>query len=58
MDPDTSSKIDSRSSEAIPVKEMANPIDSTRRDLPHIFGLGGQTEAKLKLKIRGGASRQ
>ena len=41
---DTLSEIDSRPSEAIPVKEVASPIDSTRPVLPQLFGLGGQTE--------------
>ena len=26
---------------------MATPIDSTRRGLPHVFGMSGQTEATL-----------
>ena len=41
---DTLSEIDSRSSEAIPLKEMASPVDSTLRVLPQLVGLGGQTE--------------
>ena len=45
MNLDTLPKFTSRSSEAIPVKEMATPIDSTRRVLPQCFSLDGQTEA-------------
>ena len=45
MDPNRVPKIKSRSFESIPVKEMATPIDSTRRGLPHLFRLDGQTEA-------------
>ena len=37
---DTLSEIDSRPSEATPVKEMASPVDSTRHILPQLFGLG------------------
>ena len=40
----TLSEIDSRPSEAIPVKEVASPIDSTRPVRPQLLGLGGQTE--------------
>ena len=36
-------EIESRSFDANPVKEMATPIESTRRGLPQLFGLDGQT---------------
>ena len=45
MDPDAIRKFTSRLPETKPVKEMATPIDSTRRGLPQIFRLDGQTEA-------------
>ena len=52
---DTLSEIDSRPSEAIPVKEMASPIDSTRHVLPQLFGLCGQTEAtQAQTEVKGG----
>ena len=44
---DTLSEIDSRRSEAIPVKEMASPIESTRQVLQQLFGLDCQTEPLL-----------
>ena len=43
MSTDMLAEIESRSFEAIPVKEMATPIDSARRGLPQLFGLDGQT---------------
>ena len=45
MDPDTLPEFTQRSFEAIPVEEMATPIDSTRRVPPQFFSLDGQTEA-------------
>ena len=45
MSTDMLAEIESRSFEANPVKEMATPIDSKRRGLPHLFQLDGQTEA-------------
>ena len=41
---DILAEIEPRPFETIPVKEMATPIDSTRRGLPHLFRLDGQTE--------------
>ena len=40
---DTLPEAVSRSFEAMPVLEMATPIESTRQDLPQLFGLDGQT---------------
>ena len=40
IETDTLSEIDSRPSETIPVKEMANPVESTRHVFPQDFGLG------------------
>ena len=50
---DTLPEIDSGAFEAIPVLEMATPIESTRQALPQLFGLGGQTghlQAKSEMK--------
>ena len=43
MSTDMLAEIESRSFDANPVKEMATPIESTRRGLPQLFGLDGQT---------------
>ena len=45
IDPDTFRKFTPRLSKTTQVKDMATPNDSTRRGLPHIFSMSGQTEA-------------
>ena len=40
---DRLAEIEPRAFDTIPIKEVATPIESTRRGLPQLFGLGGQT---------------
>ena len=40
---DRLAEIETRAFDTIPIKEVATPIESTRRGLPQLFGLGGLT---------------